>query len=290
MSASTPTQYALPPHLQYLEDNLKIMARQRVIYTFIGIAAILFILVTGIGMANASNASSFWEGLPKIFKFPIDMTVEAWESGWKFFSHIVHYFPELLSTVNMAFFSTFVGFCFAAILSCFASKNIVKNQAVVTFTRRMLDLFRSFPELVIAMVLLFLMGKNLLPAVIAITIHTTGALGKLFSEAIENIDQKPLDGLESVGATWTQKVRFGVFPQVMPLFFSYSLLRLEINVRASTILGFVGAGGIGEALNAVIQWRHGDQVMAIMTLLIATIIAFDYLSEWLRGKLIGGLK
>lgn len=266
------------------------MAHQRMIYTLISLGVIAFILFAGIGMANADNASSFWDGLPRIFKFPYDMTVEAWESGFAWFGLVLKYVPDLLSTINMAFFSTFVSFVFAVVLACFASKNLVKSDWVVQGTRRMLDIFRSFPELVIAMVLLFLMGKNLLPAVIAITIHTIGALGKLFSEAIENIDTKPLEGLQSSGASWIQKVRFGVLPQVMPLFFSYTLLRLEINVRASTILGFVGAGGIGEALNAVIQWRHGDQVMAIMVLLVVTIIALDYLSGWMRGKLIGDMR
>lgn len=284
------TPEVLPSHLQQLEHNLKAMARQRMLYTFLAIGVVLLILYSGIDLANARNASSFWTGLPNIFKFPADMITEAYERGWDWFPLLGKHFPELLSTINMAFFSTFAGFCFAVILSCFASKNLVKNQWIVQTTRRMLDLFRSFPELVIAMVLLFLMGKNLLPAVIAITIHTTGALGKLFSEAIENIDTKPLEGLQSAGAGWVQRVRFGVLPQVLPLFFSYSLLRLEINVRASTILGFVGAGGIGEALNTNIQWRFGHEVIAIMVLLVATIIAFDYLSGWMRGKLIGELR
>ena len=289
MTVTTP-ENQLPEHLQYLEVNLHKMARQRAIYTLLGIAVVVLILFSGIGLANSTNASSFWEGLPRIFKFPYDMIVEAWESGFSWFGLLAKYFPELLSTINMAVFSTLLAFCLALVLACFASSNLIKNQWIVQGTRRFLDICRSFPELVIAMVLLFLMGKNLLPAVIAITIHTTGALGKLFSEAIENIDTKPLDGLQSAGASWTQRVRFAVLPQVLPLFFSYALLRLEINVRASTILGFVGAGGIGEALNAVIQWRHGDQVMAIMVLLVATIIALDYLSGWMRGKIIGSEK
>ena len=188
----------------------------------------------------------------------------------------------------MAIFSTGVGAVFAVFLSLFSSQNLIKNRSVVSFTRRFMDLCRSFPELVIAMIFLYLMGKSLLPAVIAIVIHTSGALGKLFSEAIENIDQKPIEGLESVGASWWIRVRFGIMPQVLPLFFSYSLLRLEINVRASTILGFVGAGGIGEALSTVIQWRYGDEILAIMTLLVLTIVALDYLSSFFRNQLIKG--
>ena len=153
-----------------------------------------------------------------------------------------------------------------------------------------MDILRSFPELVIAMIFLYLMGKSELPAVIAIVIHTAGALGKLFSEAIENADSKPIEGLQSCGARWWARIRFAVIPQVVPLFISYTLLRLEINVRASTILGFVGAGGIGEALSAVIQFRYGDEIIAIMFLLVVTIISLDYFSRFLRGRLIGDNK
>jgi phosphonate transport system permease protein len=137
------------------------------------------------------------------------------------------------------------------------------------------------------MVFLYLMGQSPVPAVIAITIHTTGVLGKLFSEAIENADMRPVEGLQSAGASWFSRVRFGVLTQVLPLFFSYTLLRVEINVRASTILGFVGAGGIGEALSAMIQWRHGDQICAIIVLIVATITALDYLSSYVRNRFIG---
>ena len=114
-----------------------------------------------------------------------------------------------------------------------------------------------------------------------------GALGKLFSEAIENCDKGPVEGLQSVGGGWWKRVRFAVLPQVLPLILSYTLLRLEINVRASTILGFVGAGGIGEQLKVVIGWRHGDDVFAIICLLVATIIALDYLSQYVRHRLSG---
>ena len=126
-----------------------------------------------------------------------------------------------------------------------------------------MDFCRAFPELVLAMVLLFLMGKSAVPALIAVAFHTVGALGKLFSEANENIDMKPGEGLKATGANWFQQVRYGVIPQVLPNYLSYALLRLEINVRASTILGFVGAGGIGEQLTANIQWTYGADVLAI---------------------------
>lgn len=278
----------LPAHLELLEENLKKQSQQRTIYTLIGIAAVVFVVVTGVSVANEYNAGSFQRGINSFFDYPIDMISEAWEAGWAWWPVLLKYLPELLITFNMALFATVVSFFIAVVLACIASANLIRNRWIVTGVRRFLDLARSFPELVIALVLLFLMGKSLLPAVIAIVIHTIGVFGKLFSEAIENIDPKPLEGLQSVGASWTQRVFFGVLPQVMPLFLSYALLRLEINVRASTILGFVGAGGIGEALSTVIQWRYGDEVTAIIVLLVLTITALDYLSTYLRGMLIGG--
>lgn len=279
---------ALPEHIQSVETNLKQLNRTRAIYTFIGLAAVLFILSSGVTVANNYNAGSFGRGVQNFFDYPVDLFEEAFAAGWSWFGLLLVHLPDLLSTINMAIFSTGVGAVFAVFLSLFSSQNLIKNRSVVSFTRRFMDLCRSFPELVIAMIFLYLMGKSLLPAVIAIVIHTSGALGKLFSEAIENIDQKPIEGLESVGASWWIRVRFGILPQVLPLFFSYSLLRLEINVRASTILGFVGAGGIGEALSTVIQWRYGDEILAIMTLLVLTIVALDYLSSFFRNQLIKG--
>ena len=278
----------LPEHLGALETELKRLQRRKSLYTVLGIAVAAAVAYIGIDMANTANATPFCQGFSRIFDFPADMIAMSWELGLsRWLSRVGEFVPDLVLTLNMALLSTLLGFVFAAVLSCFAARNIVRSRALVALTRRMLDLFRSFPEIVIALIFLYLMGKSLLPAVIAITIHTTGALGKLFSEAIENIDVKPLEGLESTGASWISRVRFGVLPQVLPLFYSYGSLRLEINVRASTILGFFGAGGIGQALSTVIQWRDGGRVTAIFLLLIVTIVALDYLSDHVRARLVG---
>ncbi|MEL6515973.1 MAG: phosphonate ABC transporter, permease protein PhnE [Pseudomonadota bacterium] len=278
----------LPEHLDQLETELKELQRRKTLYTIIGIAATAFVVLFGIDMANEANATPFSEGIVKIFHFPRDMFALSYEIGFaKWMDRVMEFVPDLMLTLNMALLSTFLAFVVSIPIACVASSNIVRSRAVVTFTRRMLDFFRSFPEIVIALILLYLMGKSLLPAIIAIFIHTVGVFGKQFSEAIENIDVKPLEGLQSVGAGWTSRIRFGVLPQVMPIIFSYTILRLEINVRASTILGFFGAGGIGQALSTNIQWRDGGRVTAIFVLLVVTIIALDYLSDWIRSKLIG---
>jgi phosphonate transport system permease protein len=277
-------------NFQNVEKNLKALAFKRLIYSLLSIGFIIFLFSGGLTIAENNNAGSFERGISKFFDYPVDLFKEAFESGWTWYSYLLKYLPDLISTINMAFFSTLFGSIFAVFLSIFASKNLIKNKYIVSFCRRTMDILRSFPEIVIAMIFLYLMGKSEIPAVIAIVIHTSGALGKLFSEAIENVDFKPIEGLESCGSSWFLRIRFAVLPQVLPLFISYSLLRLEINVRASTILGFVGAGGIGEALSTVIQWRYGDEILAIMALLVITIISLDYISSYLRTKLIGDNK
>ena len=154
----------------------------------------------------------------------------------------------------------------------------------------MMDALRAVPEIVVALVLIFILGGGPIPAVIAIALHTVGALGKLFSEVAENADLKPVEGLTSVGAGWGQRMVLGVLPQVAPNWVSYALLRFEINVRASAILGFVGSGGIGYDLKLAMQWGGGkyDQVVAIFLLLFLTIVAIDRLSDHVRARLVKG--
>ena len=126
-----------------------------------------------------------------------------------------------------------------------------------------------------------------LPAIAAVSLHTVGALGKLFFEVIENADMKAEEGLRAAGANWIERVWFGIVPQVLPNLASYTLLRLEINVRASTIIGAVGGGGIGELLRLSISQNHEAKTLAIVLLLLLTIIAVDQLSAWLRERLVG---
>jgi phosphonate transport system permease protein len=270
-----------------IKKNIKRQAKTRAFYTIIFILSIVFIIILGVDVANERNAGSFSRGITKVFDFPIDIISDAFERGWGWYPLLLKYFPTLLSTVNMALFATLVGFFGAVIMSLLASRNLIKNKFIVQCTRRLLDILRSFPEIIIATLLLYLMGQSILPAFFAIAIHTIGVLGKLFSEVIENIDEGPIEGLTSLGSSWPQKIIYGVFPQVFPHFVSYTMLRLEINVRSSTILGFVGAGGIGQALKLSIAWRFGDHVSAIMVLIIVTIVIIDRLSSLVRHRVIG---
>ncbi len=117
-------------------------------------------------------------------------------------------------------------------------------------------------------------------------IHTAGALGKLFAEVVENIDMKPVEGIVASGGTRWQSIRYGVVPQVLPNFASYALLRFEINVRGASVMGFVGAGGIGQDLITAIRKFYYSDVSAILILIIATVMVIDLLTEQLRHRLV----
>ena len=193
----------------------------------------------------------------------------------------------MLVTLNIAIAATGIGLIFGFMLSFLAAKNMTPNAWIRGPIRRLMELLRAFPEVVIAGFFLAIFSLGPVPALIAVSIHTIGALGKMFFEVIENADMKPDEGLKAVGANWLERSWFGMVPQVMPNFMSYFLLRLEINVRASTIIGAVGGGGIGELLRLSIGQGHEAKTLAIVLLLLLTIIAVDQFSAWLRRRLVG---
>jgi phosphonate transport system permease protein len=150
-----------------------------------------------------------------------------------------------------------------------------------------MEIARSVPELVYALIFVFSFGIGPFPGVLAIAIHSCGALGKLFSEVNENVDLGPTEGVTASGGNWFQMIRYAVVPQVMPNFLSYTLLRFEINVRAASVVGFVGAGGIGQELMASIRQFIYTDVSAIVLMLIVTVSMIDISCEKIRHRFIG---
>jgi phosphonate transport system permease protein len=193
----------------------------------------------------------------------------------------------LLDTFCIGFMATLLG-TMGALALCFpASRNLMNHFPVYFLSRRLLEIERAVPELVYALIFVFAFGLGPLPGVLAIAIHSMGALGKLFSEVNENIDLSSVEGVQAAGGNWFQVVRYAVIPQVLPNFASYALLRLEVNVRSAAIVGFVGAGGIGQELFFVIRQFIYTDVSAIVLLLIATVSLIDMTCERLRHYLIG---
>ena len=193
----------------------------------------------------------------------------------------------LFETSQIALLATLGGAAVALPLSFLAAANIAPNRATYLACRRVLELFRSVPDIVYALILVFAFGVGPPAGIFAIAAHTAGALGKLFAEVVENADLRPWDGVRATGGTWLHGVRYAILPQVAPNFLSYLLLRFEINVRASTVIGFVGAGGIGQELYLVISKSYYDEIGAIIMLIVLTVAAIDMVSERLRGWVIG---
>jgi len=247
-------------------------------------------MASGFRVAEERNAGDFLPGLNPVGDFPYEVLSEAWANRANLPGLFVEHIPSLIETLNIAAVATLVGGIAAASLSLLATRGLALWPRMVPVFRRTMDALRAIPEIVIALVLIYILGGGPVPAVIAIALHTGGALGKLFSEVAENADLKPIEGLASVGATWGQRMWLGVIPQVAPNWLSYALLRFEINVRASAILGFVGEGGIGHDLKLAMQWGQGryDKVVAIFLLLFITIVIIDHISDRYRTRLVKG--
>lgn len=261
--------------------------KRRQIYSFAIVLIVFAVIFAGYGQANSMNSGGFLDGLSKFFEYPGEIAIEAWQSETGLLSLMVKFLPALIETLNIAAVATILGGVGATVLAFLATSNLDVWPPLVPVVRRCMDLMRAFPELIIALFLIFVLGTSPVPAMIAVAFHTAGALGKQFSEVNDNIDRKPIEGLHACGANWLQRMRFAVLPQVLPNYLSYFMLRFEINVRASAILGFVGAGGIGSELRKAISWGKGEDITALFIVLFITIVIIDQVSSYLRQRVIG---
>jgi phosphonate transport system permease protein len=238
------------------------------------------------------SLAKFVEGFPGLVAYvrgtlPVIRADHVFADIAEWYWGIGRWLSLLLDTILMAFMGTLFGTT-SAFLGCFAaSRNLTPHNGVYVICRRMLEIARTVPELVFGLIFVYAFGLGPLPGVLAIAVHSIGALGKLFSEVNENIDLGPADGVRAVGGNWFQVVRFAVVPQVLPNFASYTLLRFEVNVRASSVLGFIGAGGIGQELYTVIRQFIYVDISALVVLLILTVALIDVTCEQLRRRLIG---
>jgi phosphonate transport system permease protein len=235
------------------------------------------------------HLGSFFSYFDRILTFDSGPSTGArvWTDPADWFWGLEKWLPLLADTLLIAYLGTALGAA-GGFLACFsASRNLMPNRWIRGATKRFLEFCRTVPEIVFALIFVIAFGLGPVPGVLAVAIHTTGALGKLFCEVVENVDMKPFEGAISTGASWPEAVRFAVVPQVLSNFASYSLLRFEINVRGAAVMGFVGAGGIGQDLIEAIRKFYYADVSAILVLIIATVMLIDLGTERLRHHLIG---
>jgi phosphonate transport system permease protein len=238
------------------------------------------------------SIAEFIEGLPSFFNYfhqtlP-EIHAESFQSDvadW--YWGIGKWLRFLWDTVLIAFLATLFGFVFAFILCFGASRNLNNHYWTYFICRRIMEIARSVPELVYALIFVFSFGIGPFPGVLAIAIHSCGALGKLFSEINENVDLGASEGVLASGGNWFQVIRYAVVPQVFPNFMSYTLLRFEINVRAASVVGFVGAGGIGQELMTSIRQFLYTDVSAIVLMLVFAVAIIDVTCEKFRHRIIG---
>ena len=258
---------------------------------------IVFLAVFGLCLVLSIISTEFdfyvlIKGLPRTREFlfrlipPItydEFALDVLDWYW----NIEKWMENLLNTLFMAFLATLLGTVIGGGLSFFAARNLVKHYATYWITRRILEIARTVPDIVWALIFVITFGVGPMAGVLAILLHTIGAQGKLFAEVNENISHHPIEGVRASGGNWFQEIRFAVLPQVMPNFMSYTFWRFELNVRSATIVGFVGAGGIGHDLFIAIQLLEFPDAGAILLILVTTIMLIDMASEKLRHYLVG---
>ena len=265
--------------------------REKRIYASL-FGAAFAVCVIAAGITAKFDIVTLFHGLPRTTEFllklvpPIGLatfSADVREWYWDF----GRWMGSLLNTLLMAYLATVLGTLIGGFLSFFAARNLARHYVTYWVTRRVLEIARTVPDIVWALLFVIAFGIGPLAGILAIAVHTIGAQGKLFAEVNENISVLPIDGIRSAGGTWWQEIRFAVLPQVMPNYMSYTFWRLELNVRSATIVGFVGAGGIGHDLFTSVQLLYFSDAGAILLIIVATIMAIDMLSENIRHRAIG---
>lgn len=226
-----------------------------------------------------------WEGAEMR---PLDLVTYAGNMGEfaaGFFPPDFHNWPtfleQMLITIQIAVWGTVLAVICAIPFGILSAENIAPWW-IYQPVRRLMDAARAINEMVFAMLFVVAVGLGPFAGVLALWIHTMGILAKLFSEAVESIDPRPVEGIRATGANKVQEILYGVIPQVLPLWISFSLYRFESNVRAATVVGIVGAGGIGVVLWEYIRGFYYAETAAVMIVIIVTVSLLDVLSQRLR--------
>lgn len=202
------------------------------------------------------------------------------------FSNFDRLLLSMLETVEIAMLGTLFAVMLSIPVGLMSARNIAPNYPLYLVSRTVIIFFRAIPEFIMAMILVIAIGFGAMPGVIALGLHTMGFLAKFYAEAIEHINEDPIQALESMGASRRQVLAFAVVPQIIPAFIGYNLYILDRNIRMATMLGIVGAGGIGYELQSSFRLFEYPRVSAIIIVIFVTIFAIDMLSSYVRSKVV----
>lgn len=242
------------------------------------LAAVLFGVLVAMGVTGTLDAQRFADAWPAVVQlssemFPPDFgRIEAW-------------IKPLVDTVAMSIAGTALAVLFSLPLALLSAPNTTPNPLVYQAARFVLNLLRSIPELIMGIIFVAMVGFGALPGVLALGLHSIGMVGKFFAESIEHVDEKPIEAARAAGATQSQVIWHAVLPQVVPQLADITIYRWEYNFRASTVLGAVGAGGIGFELIAALRVLEYAQVSAILLCILACVTIVDAIGARLRRSL-----
>jgi len=216
------------------------------------------------------------------FSKMLDLMKKILRPDWTFFPKVV---SPLIDTIKMSILGTVIGCLLALPVAILSSSNINRNLTIVSVCRFILALIRTLPTLIIALVCALIFSLGTFSGTVAIAIFTFGIVAKMLFESIETIDMGPFEAMEALGANKFQAFWSACVPQILPVYLSHSLYCFEMNVRASAILGYVGAGGLGITINERIGWRDYNSLGMVLLSLFVVVVAIDFFSEYLRRKL-----
>jgi phosphonate transport system permease protein len=248
----------------------------------------------GIDLSQLFSSDSFEQILIYIKKlFPPDFSAPVMRETFK----------GTIETFAISFMGTVMAVVIALSIVFFASRNLIYSGLLYEMepkqgwkraarmlpylaAKSLLNILRTIPEMVWALIFVFLVGLGPFPGVLALGVHTGGVLGKLFGEVLEDVDNQPIESLQSTGASRLQILFYGIAPQVLPQFISYTLYRWEVNIRVAAVLGLVGAGGLGQRIHIAISLFLENQLLTLIIAIYVLVTIVDYLSAYLRRKVI----
>ena len=201
------------------------------------------------------------------------------------FSNLNNLIKAMFETIEIAFLGTFIAIILSIPVGLFSARNLAPNYLVFLISRIITIFFRAIPEFIIAMILVIAVGFGAIPGVLALGLHTMGFLAKFYAEDIEHVNKGPIEALKSSGASRRQIISFAIIPQIIPSFVANNLYILDRNIRMATMLGIVGAGGIGYELQSSFRMFEYERVSAIVIIIFITIFLIDHLSSFIRSKI-----
>lgn len=242
------------------------------------VACLLVVCAAALTITGFFDATRFAEGIPALAQLFSEMIPPDF-SRWQ------HWLRPLLDTLAMSIAGTILAVILSLPLALLAAPNTTPFPALGYVARLLLSFFRSVPELILGIIFVAAVGFGALPGVLALALHSVGMVGKFYAEAIEHVDPRPLEAARAAGATRVQVITHAVLPQVLPQMADITIYRWEYHFRASTVLGIVGAGGIGFELIAALRLISYDQVAAILITILACVVVVDSLGAMLRKRL-----